>query len=109
MMPPSAAANAQPAIELHIEELVLHGFQLSRGQGSLVQAAIVAELGRLIAERGLGRSAARDTAELSAGFIQMNGGGQPAHLGRQIAQAVYGGLVESPVAPRTTAVHEGAS
>lgn len=109
MIPQSASRNPQPSIELHIEELLLHGLPLARGQRSDVQAAVETELVRLLTEQGLNRSVAGATPHLSAGFIQLTRNDQPTHLGHQIAQAIYGGLTPTPASPRQTRSIEGAS
>ena len=41
-------------IKVHIERLVLEGLPVMRSEGPLVQAAVQAELSRLLAEGGLG-------------------------------------------------------
>lgn len=99
----------KPSIELHIEELVLHGLPLTRGQGSEIQAAVEIELARLLTEQGLSRSFAGRTSNLSAGSIQLTKDSRPAHLGRQIAQAIHGGLKPSPTSPIQIHSVEGAS
>jgi len=80
-------------IKLHIERLVLEGLPVTRSQGPLVQAAVEAELSRLLTEGGL-------AAELAAGgavpSVLAEGiklaGSSPANIGRQVAKAVYGGI-----------------
>ena len=84
-------------INLHIERLILEGLPLTRGQGALVQAAVEAELARLLAERGLtpGLQAGGALPRIQAGELQLTPGSTPAFMGRQIAQAVYGGIGQS--------------
>jgi hypothetical protein len=80
-------------IDLHIDRLVLEGIELNHAQRPHLQAAVEAELGRLLAERGLGALAAGGAApSVKAGGFEMSGDGSPAQLGRQIAGAVYGGI-----------------
>ncbi len=79
-------------VRLHIEKLVLHGFEpVSRAR---LDAALSAELTRLMAEGGAealpGASGSVDT--LSVGAIHAAPDVSPERLGVQIAQAVYGGL-----------------
>ncbi len=81
-------------INLHIERLVLDGISLSPGERPLLQAAMEAELTRLLASGGLG-----DTLQSSGALYNMRTAGIqlvnneiPARLGEQIAGAVYGGL-----------------
>ena len=45
--------DTRPNIHLHIERLVLDGLPIDRGQGPHVQAAVEAELTRLLTENGL--------------------------------------------------------
>jgi hypothetical protein len=109
MMPRRSALNPQPSIELHIEELVLHGLPLTRSQSPMVKAAVETELARLLTEQGLSHSSAAAMPHLSAGSTQLTKDNQPAHLGHQIAQAVYGSLTPAPPSPRQTHSIEGAS
>lgn len=108
MTPQPATRNPQPSIEVHIEELLLHGLPLTRGQGSELQAAVEAELARLLTEQGLNHAASGVTPHLSAGSIQTGRYYQPAHLSHRIAQAIYGGLTPTQ-SPRQTRSIEGAS
>jgi hypothetical protein len=81
-------------INLHIERLILEGLPLTRSQGALVQAAVEAELTRLLAERGLAAKLQAGGAHLRvpAEGLQLIAGSTPADMGQQIAQAVYGGI-----------------
>ncbi len=85
-------------IELHIERLVLDGLPIEHSQGPLVQAAVEAELTRLLAENGLASQLQSGGAlpHLNANAIQLPPGGRPAQLGQQIAQSVYGGMSNAP-------------
>jgi hypothetical protein len=102
MTPRNSTLNPQPSIDLHIEELVLHGLPLSGSQGSVMQAAIQTELARLLTEKGLNHVSASATPHLSAGSIQLPNDNKPANLGQQIAQAIYGCLTPAPPSPRQT-------
>jgi len=79
-------------VELHIDEIVLHGF-VHRDRYA-IQEAIQSELTRLIAENGVPLSSLRenDTARLDAGTVTMHKEMPPDVIGRQVAQAVYRGL-----------------
>ena len=81
-------------INLHIERLVLDGLPITHSQGPLVQAAVEAELARLIATDGLQvgllEGGARPYAAANA--IELASDMTPARLGQQIARSVYGGL-----------------
>ena len=81
-------------IYLHIEELVLDGLPVGRQQGPLVQAAVEAELGRLLAAGGLvpELSVGGAVPRLAAGPLSLAPHATPAQLGTGIASAVYGGI-----------------
>lgn len=81
-------------IELHIERLVLDGLPLTRADGALVQAAVEAELARLLAEGGLGPGLLAGVAlpSLRVDAVQLAAGSSPAQIGQQIGRAVFGGL-----------------
>lgn len=81
-------------VRLHIERLVLDGLPLASGQSQVVQAAVEAELGRLIAESGVapGLPALGAVPALAAGNIQLAPDASAAGIGAQIAHAVYGGI-----------------
>ncbi len=80
-------------IKVHIEQLVLDGLPVERSQGPLVQAAVEAELSRLMSEGGL-------APELSSGGavpsvradVAKSVGGSPAQIGRKVARAIYEGI-----------------
>jgi hypothetical protein len=82
-------------INLHIERLVLDGLPLTRNQGALVQAAVEAELARLLSDEGLASTWQSGGAvpTVRAGTVQLAAGeSNPPQIGQQIARAVYGGL-----------------
>jgi hypothetical protein len=81
-------------VRLHIERVVLDGLPVSVGSGPQVQAAIEAELGRLIAAGGVSPAfrARQVLPAIRARDVQMTAGGDHAELGRQIAASVYGGV-----------------
>lgn len=80
-------------IRVNIERLVLEGLPLERSQGPQVQAAVEAELSRLLAQGGLGPELAAGGAvpSVPAESIRLEGGG-PGEMGTQIARSVYEGL-----------------
>src|SRR5712664_1487224 len=84
------------SIELHIEELVLHG--LSPGDRYRIADAVEIELSRLVAEQGFLPSIidGGEIPRLDGGTFAAARGAKPAAIGAQIAQAVYGGLSEYP-------------
>jgi len=81
-------------VNLHIERLVLEGIAVEPAHRPALQAALQAELGRLLAQGGVSPSLAAGGAmqSLRAGGFQMSAERHPTRLGRQIARAVYGGL-----------------
>ena len=80
------------AIDLHIEELVLHGFA-ARDRGRIA-AAVESELARLLstgqAQTLLGNSAGLEN--LNAGIFEVKAGAKPQQAGTQIARAVFRSL-----------------
>lgn len=85
-----------PHIELHIEELVLHGF--ARGDRYAIADAFERELSRLLsaqfAEQGVPHALAHNTerAHLDGGKFQVEPNSRADAVGSQVAQAVYGGI-----------------
>lgn len=81
-------------IHLHIERLVLDGLPVSYNQGAAVQAAVEAELTRLLMENGIAGHLETGGAMpyLSANPIQLSPGGNFLQLGTQVAQTVYSGI-----------------
>jgi hypothetical protein len=81
-------------IRVHIDRVVLDGLPIERHQTAQVQAAIASELTRLLTESGVTPGLLRGGTVSYAlgGTIQYTNSDQPAHLGRQIGQAVYGGI-----------------
>jgi len=98
----SAARADQSSIHLHIERLVLEGLPVSHHQGALVQAALEMELTRLLGEGNLSALSGGAVPHLPVASIQLANDNKPASMGRQIAQAIYGGLASPPAAPRET-------
>jgi hypothetical protein len=80
------------AVDLHIEELVLHGWTPSEARR--VGAALQDELGRLIAASDLPGSLAgrAEIAKIDAGQARHSSSVGPEAAGVDIARAVHGGL-----------------
>ncbi len=80
------------AIELHIEELTLHGF--APGDRHLVADAMKQELIRLLSEQGLPSPTLQDEqfATLDGGDLNVGAGMKPKGVGTQVAGAVFGEL-----------------
>jgi hypothetical protein len=79
-------------IELHIEELVLEGFeQVDRCR---IAEAVESELTYLLKERGIPPSLAGggDINRIDGGTFQVESNSRPETVGTRVAQAVYGGL-----------------
>ena len=81
-------------INLHIERLMLDGFDIAPEQRTALQIAVEGELSRLLTERGFSPSLAQGTSvpRLSAQDMQLTSAKSPTELGQQIAQSVYGGI-----------------
>lgn len=81
-------------INLHIERLVLDGLAVEPQQRHLLQAALEAELGGLLAQNGLGSSLSSGGAfrSVQADAISVGESSGPDGLGRQIAQSIHGGI-----------------
>lgn len=79
-------------IELHIEELVLHGFKFE--DRAAIGEAVQRELTRLFTEGGLQSTLHREhqVSHLVGGTFNIKQGSNPATIGTQIAQQVYGGM-----------------
>lgn len=84
-------------VKLHIDRLMLEGFQLSGSQGAGVKAAVEAELSRLIKANGVSQEFQRGQVvqRVRAGSFQPARNSTPRALGTQIAQSVYGGIGRS--------------
>ncbi len=97
----------RPNIHLHIERLILDGLPIERSQGPHVQAAVEAELSRLLTQNGLAANLQAGGAmpSVHANALQLTNDRSPTQVGRQIAQAVYSGIGET----RSThsAMHRG--
>jgi hypothetical protein len=81
-------------IELQIESLVIDGLDIPHAHRPALKAALEAELGRLLAESGLGESwqAGGAVPVLNTGEIRLQPGSSPSQLGASIARSVYAGL-----------------
>lgn len=79
-------------VELHIEELVLHGF--ASGDRHRIGAAMERELTRLFAEKSTPASLTQEQeiAHLNGGTFEMEPGSAAEVVGARLAQAVYGSL-----------------
>lgn len=82
-------------IRVHIERIVLNGIDIPSHQHLQLQAAVEAELIRLLAmDNSVGQwQVGRAVNSLSGGTLPLTVENHPGQLGRQIAQAVYGGII----------------
>jgi len=79
-------------IKLHIEELVLHGFE--QGDRYRIAEAVECELAALFAEQGAPQSLNRggEIEHLDGGAFEAARGSKPEAIGAKVARAVYGGM-----------------
>jgi len=81
-------------INLHIERLVLDGLAVEPQQQAALKAALEAELAGALAQNGIasGLQGGGSLAAVRTAAINVGERNEPAQLGQQIAQAVYGGI-----------------
>jgi len=79
-------------IELHIEELVLHGF--APGDRHRIGDAVTRELQRLLTEQGAPQALTGDVAlpQIDAGMFSLAPNAKSETIGAQIAQSIYEGM-----------------
>ena len=77
-------------INVHIERLILDGISMPHRERPLLQAAVEAELARLLAIDGVAPDLLTGDAiaRMQGGGIQLTSEGGPGQLGRQIAQSL---------------------
>lgn len=80
------------SIELHVDELVLHGF--APGDRYRIARALERELGRLLATQTDPQRFAEHAgaARIEAGAFAMTPGTTPETAGAQVARAVFGSI-----------------
>lgn len=89
-------------IIINIERLALDGLALDARERAALQAALEAELGRMVAERGISPALLAGGAlpSLSGAAIEHSPDTGPAALGARIARSVYGSIgAPEPSAP----------
>ncbi len=81
-------------VNLHIEKLILDGVEVQTLDHPALQAAVEAELTRLLTQGTLHPDLVGGGARpfVRGGAVQVSAGGPPGPLGQQIAQAVYKGI-----------------
>jgi hypothetical protein len=82
--------DVKPDVELHIEELVLHGF--SPHDRWRIADAVQRELARSIAEHGIGAHHAMAIPQLNAGTIRVAAPMRAHAIGAQVGRALHGAL-----------------
>ncbi len=84
--------SMRPVIELHIEELVLHGFRPHdrHAIGDALELELTVLLSRPATLAAL--SDGRELDRLDAGTVQLQAGAGASTIGRQVASAIDGGL-----------------
>ncbi len=89
---PNTAAVAPRSIELHIEELVLHGFAPDNHEQ--FAAAVESELTRLLTERGIPSllTASGEVEQLGGSAFRIQQGEQAEVTGQHLAKAIYTGV-----------------
>lgn len=95
----SSALNLPPSIEIHIEELILHGF--AANDRLHIGAAIEQELSRLIERQGtqaLPRSSV-NLERLAAGSFRLANNANSQTVGQHIARHVYHQLSSMNINP----------
>ncbi|HJW38674.1 MAG TPA: hypothetical protein VJ420_08665 [Candidatus Udaeobacter sp.] len=87
-------SKAQPSVELHIGELVLHDF--APGDRHVIGDAVERELSRLLSRQGIPSSlrSKNATDDIKGATFNVAHSAKPPVIGRQIAQAVYKGFRE---------------
>lgn len=78
-------------INIDIEKLVFEGMAISPSQRPLLQAAVEAELGRLLATEGIPEKW-KAGGVVPSGAIQLKPGRNLTQMGQQIAQEIFGGM-----------------
>lgn len=80
-------------INIQIERLILEGVDVSPSQRVRLQAAIEAELSRLVTVNGLpSHLQAGGTIPKLPANLSLTNTTNPMQLGQEIAQAIYGGM-----------------
>jgi hypothetical protein len=89
----TSLSQAIPSVELHIEELLLHGFHVVNRHR--IGEALERELSRLFTEQAVPPAMTRevDHACLDGGTFELRLDSDAEAIGTQLAQAIYGGLV----------------
>ena len=81
-------------ITVHIDQLILDGVSIAPHEREVLQAAVEAELGRLLAGGGVSPAlqATGARSSVAGGAMTWSATHTPARRGQEIARAVYQGL-----------------
>jgi hypothetical protein len=79
-------------INLHIERLMLDGLSVASGEAALVQAAVEAELGRLLTSNLFASASSFAEARVAGGEIHLRPGASARDLGVEIGRSVFASL-----------------
>lgn len=82
----------KPDIELHIEEMVLHGFR--PGDRQAIAGAVQTELRRLLGEHGLSPALAKgiEATRVDGGAFNAKANSKPETIGEKVAGSIYKGI-----------------
>jgi hypothetical protein len=88
----AARGKRAAGVEVHIDELVLHGFDVA--DRFPIRDALERELTRLLAERGAlsHLSGPMEIERMNGGSFKVSPGGRAAGVGAEVARAVHGAL-----------------
>jgi hypothetical protein len=79
-------------INLHIERLMLDGLSVASGEAALVQTAVEAEVGRLLANELFAPAESSAQAHVVGGEIHLRASVSPRELGIEIGRSVFARL-----------------
>jgi hypothetical protein len=96
-------------LTLHIERLVLDGLPVTSSNGVLLQAAVEAELGRLLASELMAPAVSSLQARVTGGEMQFRPGVSAGELGGQIGRSVFASLTSSGLAASPRPKRDSAS
>ncbi|HEX4696965.1 MAG TPA: hypothetical protein VH254_04785 [Candidatus Udaeobacter sp.] len=89
-------------INLHIERLMLDGLSVASGQAALVQTAVEAELGRLLANELFAPAESSSQAHLGGGEIHLRASVSARELGIEIGRSVFARLLSDGLGQATS-------
>ncbi|HWW61531.1 MAG TPA: hypothetical protein VN181_09200 [Thermoanaerobaculia bacterium] len=81
-------------VRLHIDRLVLDGIALAHRDRAIFVAAIEAELGQLVAARGIAPALTNGVAlpSVAAPDVTLAPGAKPSQMGTAVAASIYRGV-----------------